>query len=229
MSSTLLRSTTRTTTGWTADLTASLFPPDPAPGRNTCPCIRAIAQERRRQRLWAVVTAAGGPGCAAAQDGPAFRDPQHSEPSVDPGLDRDDQLPSRPGGRLRRDRAERPQRPLHGICPEPSAGYSEYLPSGALCLFNARVAALSVKLFGTDSLWSGSRPRPIPARRSNRPPVGPAKAGCGAPFSSCLPRLEDGGQLLYYVVDFVVGQVRVDRQGDLALELQVRHRQIRRA
>ena len=42
----------------------------------------------------------------------------------------------------------------------PTAGYSEYLPSGALCLFNAKVAAESVKLFGTDSLWSG---KPAPA------------------------------------------------------------------
>jgi hypothetical protein len=47
-----------------------------------------------------------------------------------------------------------------GFVLSPSAGYSEYLPSGALCLFNARVAALSVKLFGTDSLWSG---KPAPA------------------------------------------------------------------
>ena len=37
----------------------------------------------------------------------------------------------------------------------PTAGFSEYLPSGALCLFNARVAAESVKLFGHDSLWYG--------------------------------------------------------------------------
>ena len=37
----------------------------------------------------------------------------------------------------------------------PTAGYSEYLPSGALCLFNARVAAESVKLFGQVSLWYG--------------------------------------------------------------------------
>ena len=47
-----------------------------------------------------------------------------------------------------------------GFVLSPSAGYSEYLPSGALCLFNARVAALSVKVFGTDSLWSG---KPVPA------------------------------------------------------------------
>lgn len=47
-----------------------------------------------------------------------------------------------------------------GFVLSPTDGYSEYLPSGALCLFNARVAALSVKLFGTDSLWSG---KPDPA------------------------------------------------------------------
>ncbi len=41
----------------------------------------------------------------------------------------------------------------------PSAGYSEYLPSGALCLFNAKVAAESVKLFAQDSLWYG-KPAP---------------------------------------------------------------------
>jgi LCP family protein required for cell wall assembly len=46
-----------------------------------------------------------------------------------------------------------------GFVLSPTDGYSEYLPSGALCLFNARVAALSVKLFGTDSLWSG-KPQP---------------------------------------------------------------------
>ncbi len=43
---------------------------------------------------------------------------------------------------------------------DPSAGYSEYLPSGALCLFNSRVADESVTLFGQDSLWYN---KPVPA------------------------------------------------------------------
>jgi LCP family protein required for cell wall assembly len=47
---------------------------------------------------------------------------------------------------------------FHDAVLSPTAGYSEYLPSGALCLFNARVATLSVQLFGTDSLWSGKPP-----------------------------------------------------------------------
>jgi LCP family protein required for cell wall assembly len=38
---------------------------------------------------------------------------------------------------------------------DPTDGFSEYLPNGALCLYNDRVAAESVALFGTDSLWSG--------------------------------------------------------------------------
>jgi hypothetical protein len=29
------------------------------------------------------------------------------------------------------------------------------LPNGALCLFNSKLSALSVQLFGKDSLWSG--------------------------------------------------------------------------
>jgi LCP family protein required for cell wall assembly len=37
----------------------------------------------------------------------------------------------------------------------PDQGYSEYLSNGALCLFNSKVAELSVQLFGKDSLWSG--------------------------------------------------------------------------
>jgi LCP family protein required for cell wall assembly len=41
----------------------------------------------------------------------------------------------------------------------PSAGYSMYYGS-AVCLYNAKVAALSVKLFGKDSLWYG---KPAPA------------------------------------------------------------------
>ncbi len=42
----------------------------------------------------------------------------------------------------------------------PSAGYSQYLPSGAVCLFTAKLAELSKQLFGQDSLWSG---KPAPA------------------------------------------------------------------
>jgi LCP family protein required for cell wall assembly len=37
----------------------------------------------------------------------------------------------------------------------PDQSYSEYLPNGALCLFNSKLSALSVQLFGKDSLWSG--------------------------------------------------------------------------
>jgi LCP family protein required for cell wall assembly len=40
---------------------------------------------------------------------------------------------------------------------DPSDGYSEYLPNGALCLFNARVATESIVLFGPDSRWYGKR------------------------------------------------------------------------
>ena len=45
----------------------------------------------------------------------------------------------------------------------PSAGYSMYYGS-AVCLYNAKVAALSVKLFGKDSLWYG---KPAPANTCN--------------------------------------------------------------
>jgi LCP family protein required for cell wall assembly len=38
----------------------------------------------------------------------------------------------------------------------PSDGYSTYSGS-AICLYNSKVAALSVQLFGKDSLWSGKR------------------------------------------------------------------------
>ena len=41
----------------------------------------------------------------------------------------------------------------------PTAGYSNYYGT-AVCLYNAKVAALSVKLFGKDSLWYG---KPLPA------------------------------------------------------------------
>jgi LCP family protein required for cell wall assembly len=40
---------------------------------------------------------------------------------------------------------------------DPSHGYSEYLPNGALCLINARVATESIALFGRDSRWYGKR------------------------------------------------------------------------
>lgn len=43
---------------------------------------------------------------------------------------------------------------------DPSSGYSEYLPNGALCLFNSALATESIKLFGADSLWYG---KPLPA------------------------------------------------------------------
>jgi LCP family protein required for cell wall assembly len=41
----------------------------------------------------------------------------------------------------------------------PTAGYSNYYGT-AVCLYNAKVAALSVKMFGKDSLWYG---KPLPA------------------------------------------------------------------
>ncbi len=41
----------------------------------------------------------------------------------------------------------------------PDTGYSMYLSNGALCLFNSKLAAESIKLFGSDSLWNG-KPTP---------------------------------------------------------------------
>src|ERR1035437_11034513 len=43
---------------------------------------------------------------------------------------------------------------LKQVVLSPDQGYSEYLPNGALCLFNSKLSALSVQLFGKDSLWS---------------------------------------------------------------------------
>jgi len=84
-----------------------------------------------------------------------------AEPHLDARIEPGHHLPGRPCGRLRGDRLNVPSGNISQVVLGPPYSITGITTvNAASCLLNSKVAALSIQLFGKDSLWSG---KPAPA------------------------------------------------------------------